>query len=84
MRIRDPEFLLPSGATDHLQQISTDISDLHQPNLRVLLSIDMQGKDPDSPLVNRPKQATSLGYIHHTPICLGEICYLPGPHTVQT
>ncbi|KAH0892790.1 hypothetical protein HID58_055219 [Brassica napus] len=49
MRIRDQEFLLPSGATDHLQQISTDTTDLHQPNLRVLPSIDMQGQDPESP-----------------------------------
>ncbi|KAF3539200.1 hypothetical protein F2Q69_00023084 [Brassica cretica] len=61
MRIQDQEFLLPSGATDHLQQISTNTSDLHQPNLRVLPSIDMQGQDPESSWVNRPKPATSLG-----------------------
>ncbi|KAF3556065.1 hypothetical protein F2Q69_00013130 [Brassica cretica] len=61
MRIQDQEFLLPSGATYHLEQISTDTSDLYQPNLRFLPSIDMQGQDPESPLVNRPKQATSLG-----------------------
>ncbi|KAH0893184.1 hypothetical protein HID58_055613 [Brassica napus] len=30
LRIRDQKFLLPSGAKDHLQKISTDISDLHQ------------------------------------------------------
>ncbi|KAF2584254.1 hypothetical protein F2Q70_00036212 [Brassica cretica] len=48
MRIPDQEFLLQSGATDHLQQISIDTSDLHQPNLRVLPFIDMQGKDPES------------------------------------
>ncbi|KAF3554768.1 hypothetical protein F2Q69_00011919 [Brassica cretica] len=48
MRIRDQEFLLQSGATDHLQQISEDTSDLHQPNVRVLPSIDMQGQDPES------------------------------------
>ncbi|KAF3549321.1 hypothetical protein DY000_02007251 [Brassica cretica] len=47
MRIRDQEFLLQSGATDHLQQISADTSDLHQPNVRVLPSIDMQGQDPE-------------------------------------
>ncbi|WZZ78102.1 hypothetical protein YC2023_098674 [Brassica napus] len=33
MRIQDQDLLLPTGATDHLQQISTDTSDLHQPNL---------------------------------------------------
>ncbi|KAH0898847.1 LOW QUALITY PROTEIN: hypothetical protein HID58_048415 [Brassica napus] len=49
MRIRDQEFLLPSGAIDYLQQISTDTSDLHQPNLTVLPSIEMQGQDPESP-----------------------------------
>ncbi|KAF3590489.1 hypothetical protein DY000_02021835 [Brassica cretica] len=49
MRIQDQEFLLSSGATDHLQQISTDTSDLHQPNLRFLPSIDMQGQDSESP-----------------------------------
>ncbi|KAH0892845.1 hypothetical protein HID58_055274 [Brassica napus] len=48
MRIQDQEFLLPSGATYHLQQISTDTSDLHQPNLQVLPSIDMRGQDPES------------------------------------
>ncbi|KAH0868803.1 hypothetical protein HID58_075825, partial [Brassica napus] len=48
MRIRDQEFLLPSGAPDHLQHISTDTSDLHQPNLQVLPSIDMRGQDPES------------------------------------
>ncbi|KAF2582691.1 hypothetical protein F2Q68_00004750 [Brassica cretica] len=48
MQIRAQEFLLPSGATDHLQQTSTDTSDLHQPNLRVLPSIDMQGQGPKS------------------------------------
>ncbi|KAF3552138.1 hypothetical protein DY000_02006817 [Brassica cretica] len=51
MQIRGQEFLLPSGATDHLQQISTDTSGLHQPNLRFLPSIDMQGQDPESPEV---------------------------------
>ncbi|KAF2577232.1 hypothetical protein F2Q68_00005401 [Brassica cretica] len=30
-------------------QNSIDTSDLHQPNLRVLPSIDMQGQDPESP-----------------------------------
>ncbi|KAF2570091.1 hypothetical protein F2Q70_00003873 [Brassica cretica] len=49
IRIQDQEFLIPSGATYHLQQISTDSSDLHQPNLRFLPSIDMQGPDPKSP-----------------------------------
>ncbi|WZZ27679.1 hypothetical protein YC2023_011080 [Brassica napus] len=48
MRIPDQEFLLQSGAIDHLQQISIETSDLHQPNLRVLPFIDMQGKDPES------------------------------------
>ncbi|KAF3601617.1 hypothetical protein F2Q69_00035877 [Brassica cretica] len=61
MRIQDQEFLPPSGATDHLQQISTNTSDLHQPNLRVLPSIDMQGHDPESSWVNRPKPAIRLG-----------------------
>ncbi|KAF2537182.1 hypothetical protein F2Q68_00021084 [Brassica cretica] len=55
------ELLHPSGAIDHLQQISTNTSDLHQPNLRVLPSIDMQGQDPESSWVNRPKPATSMG-----------------------
>ncbi|KAF3515215.1 hypothetical protein F2Q69_00007469 [Brassica cretica] len=41
--------------------MSTNKSDLHQPNLRVLPSIDMQGQDPESSSVNRPKPATSLG-----------------------
>ncbi|KAF2571964.1 hypothetical protein F2Q70_00004231 [Brassica cretica] len=36
MGIRNQEFLLQRGATDNLQQISTDTSDLHQPNIRVL------------------------------------------------
>ncbi|KAF3601307.1 hypothetical protein F2Q69_00034930 [Brassica cretica] len=49
MRIRDQEFLLSSGSTDHLQQISTDTCDLHQPNQRFLPSIDMQSQDPESP-----------------------------------
>ncbi|KAF3608998.1 hypothetical protein DY000_02049167 [Brassica cretica] len=49
MQIQDQEFLLPSRATDHLQQISTNTSDLHWPNLRVLPSIDMQAQDPESP-----------------------------------
>ncbi|KAF3558253.1 hypothetical protein F2Q69_00013880 [Brassica cretica] len=48
MQIRAQEFLLPSAATDHLPQTSTDTSDLHQLNLRVLPSIDMQGQGPKS------------------------------------
>ncbi|KAF3514157.1 hypothetical protein F2Q69_00006400 [Brassica cretica] len=48
MQIRAQEFLLLSWATDHLQQTSTDTSDLHQPNLRVLPFIDMQGHGLES------------------------------------
>ena len=36
----------PERATDQLQQIPTDTSDLHQQNVRVIPSIDIQGQDP--------------------------------------
>ena len=60
MRIRDQEFLLQSGATDHLQQISGDTSDLHQPNVRVLPSIDMQGQDGPTDQVASEDESTRL------------------------
>ncbi|WZZ44806.1 hypothetical protein YC2023_041065 [Brassica napus] len=54
MQIRAQEFLLLSWATDHLHQTSTDTSDLHQPNLRVLPSIDMQGQAKSLGISIRP------------------------------
>ncbi|KAH0871915.1 hypothetical protein HID58_069277, partial [Brassica napus] len=47
----NPRSRIPTSERGNisLQQISTDTSDLHQPNLGVLPSIDMQGQDPESP-----------------------------------
>ncbi|WZZ35183.1 hypothetical protein YC2023_018584 [Brassica napus] len=59
MRIQDQEFLLPSGATDHLQQISTDTSDLHQPNLRV--------QTRPRPRKNPEKETSERRYVHAKP-----------------